>query len=86
MKCTVNLQCKLDEAPLQVLKSYYRLRNDIIKEHLLNVSNNCLKEDRNINDPMYNFDLILEINLPMKRPEIIELHFKHGKQIFTKTG
>lgn len=74
------MKCKIDDAPIQVIKNYKNLRNDLSKLDLsMCVKNNENDVDDDL-DEIYIFDLKLDINLSTKKMDILELHFNHNKQ------
>lgn len=80
IKCTIKLECKIDDAPLQIIKSYKHLNNDLFK---IDANANDIMEqiESNTNiEEVYAFDLGLEINLSTKKPDILELHFNHNNK------
>lgn len=82
VKCYIQLQCGLEEAPIQIKRSYGHLRNDIIlgNKSVEEIDAKVLEKDA-ICAKNYGVAVKLEIRLPYNNPQMVDLKFSDGENL-----
>lgn len=79
VKCYIQLQCNIDEAPLQIKKSFDNLENDIKlgNKSVENMDPTIFDVD-GTSSKSYGVTVKLEIRLPYNNPQMVDLKFSDG--------
>ncbi|GJQ67102.1 hypothetical protein Trydic_g13557 [Trypoxylus dichotomus] len=83
VRCYVQLQCNIDEAPLQVKRSFSHLKNDIIfaNKSVENIDPDIFNNRTSTSSKSYGVSVKLEIRLPYNNPQMIDLKFSDGENL-----